>query len=433
MYTPAEAGLYSSNGAVKVLNAAEFKSQVINSHDLHLVEFYADWCGHCQRFAPEYEKVANALRGLATVVAVNDESIMKDFGVTGFPTVMVVVGRGGNKPKTFKYEGSRDANAVLDFVVTHIGKLARARLAGKIESGTGKSSGSKTNGSKSSSSSSSSSSKPKSSGPSDVIELKDTNFEKLVMQDEDNVWFVEFYAPWCGHCKALAPIWEEVATQLKGKVKVAKVDSTTEQMLATKFEIQAFPTLKLFPVGPKSTSVVKEYEGPRTADEIVKFAMEFYGAKAEAEQLLSEEQFRSECGETLCILAFLPDILDSQEEGRKNYLQTLNQVVKASITVPVKFLWLQGGDNFDLEEQLHLAFGWPAVVAVHLARGKFSVHRGNFTRESINSFLHQLLAGRAPVSDLPKLKTLKTAKKWVDAAYGPAARYTDHREFGCAD
>ena len=67
-----------------------------------------------------------------------------------------------------------------------------------------------------------------------------------------------------------------------------------------------------------------------------------YRAKAEAEQLLSEEQFRSECGETLCILAFLPDILDSQEEGRKNYLQTLNQVVKASITVPVKFLWLQG-------------------------------------------------------------------------------------------
>ena len=67
-----------------------------------------------------------------------------------------------------------------------------------------------------------------------------------------------------------------------------------------------------------------------------------FSAKAEADQLLNEEQFRSECGETLCILAFLPDVLDSGEEGRKNYLQTLNQVVKASVTVPVKFLWLQG-------------------------------------------------------------------------------------------
>ncbi|CDI81302.1 thioredoxin, putative [Eimeria acervulina] len=363
-------------------------------------------CGHCQRFAPEFEKAAKALRGLADVVAVNDETLMQEFGVSGFPTVMIVVGRGGSKPKTFKYEGNRDASSVLEFTVMHIGKLARARLAGKIDSGSGKSSSK-------SSSSSSSSSKPKSSGPSEVIELKDTNFEKMVMQDEDNVWFVEFYAPWCGHCKALAPIWDEVSVQLKGKVKVAKVDSTSEQMLASKFGIQAFPTLKLFPAGPKSTAMVKDYEGQRTADEIVKFAMEFYGAKAEADQLLNEEQFRSECGETLCILAFLPDVLDSGEEGRKNYLQTLNQVVKASVTVPVKFLWLQGGDNFDLEEQLHLAFGWPAVVAVHLARGKFSVHRGNFTRESINSFLQQLLAGRAPVSDLPKLKTLKEAKKWV--------------------
>ena len=49
---------------------------------------------------------------------------------------------------------------------------------------------------------------------------------------------MEFYAPWCGHCKALAPIWDEVSVQLKGKVKVAKVDSTSEQMLASKFGIQ---------------------------------------------------------------------------------------------------------------------------------------------------------------------------------------------------
>ena len=43
LYTPAEAGLYGSSSPVKVLNAAEFKDKVLNSHDLHLVEFYADW------------------------------------------------------------------------------------------------------------------------------------------------------------------------------------------------------------------------------------------------------------------------------------------------------------------------------------------------------------------------------------------------------
>jgi len=46
-------------------------------------------------------------------------------------------------------------------------------------------------------------------------------------------WFVEVYAPWCGHCKKLAPVWEEVATALKGKVKVGKIDGTEEKRLAS--------------------------------------------------------------------------------------------------------------------------------------------------------------------------------------------------------
>ena len=51
-------------------------------------------CGHCQRFAPAYEQVAKALTGMVSVVAVSDESVMQEFGVQGFPTVMVIVGRG---------------------------------------------------------------------------------------------------------------------------------------------------------------------------------------------------------------------------------------------------------------------------------------------------------------------------------------------------
>lgn len=58
---------------------------------------------------------------------------------------------------------------------------------------------------------------------SSVIELNDKNIFKSV---ESGKWLVEFYAPWCGHCKSLQPIWESLAESLKNEISVAKVDVT---------------------------------------------------------------------------------------------------------------------------------------------------------------------------------------------------------------
>ena len=62
--------------------------------------------------------------------------------------------------------------------------------------------------------------------PGPVVELTAANFKKEVLDDKDTMWLVEFYAPWCGHCKQLAPSWELAAMQLKGVVKVGAVDMT---------------------------------------------------------------------------------------------------------------------------------------------------------------------------------------------------------------
>jgi len=72
--------------------------------------------------------------------------------------------------------------------------------------------------------------------PKDVVELTDSNFEELVY-DSDDMWLVEFFAPWCGHCKNLAPQWAAAATELKGKVKLGAVDATVHTVIASRFQV----------------------------------------------------------------------------------------------------------------------------------------------------------------------------------------------------
>ena len=82
--------------------------------------------------------------------------------------------------------------------------------------------------------------------------------------------FVEFYAPWCGHCTSLAPVWEEVAERLSSDnsgVMVAKVDGTADRSLLSRLNVSSFPTIKLFVGGNR----VYTYTGERTASAMVKY------------------------------------------------------------------------------------------------------------------------------------------------------------------
>jgi len=86
-------------------------------------------------------------------------------------------------------------------------------------------------------------------------------FDTKVANGTQGLWFVKFYAPWCGHCKQLEPVWAELATRLKGAAHVAKVDATKERWLADQWDIEGFPTLKLIAEGHSYT-----YIGPRRVE-----------------------------------------------------------------------------------------------------------------------------------------------------------------------
>jgi thioredoxin 1 len=100
-----------------------------------------------------------------------------------------------------------------------------------------------------------------------ILHITKENFEKEVLQSKEPV-VVDFWASWCGPCKALAPILEEVDAELAGTIKVAKINIDEEEELAAQFRVMSIPTLLLF----KNGEVVNKSVGLAPKEEVVAFA-----------------------------------------------------------------------------------------------------------------------------------------------------------------
>ena len=207
------------------------------------VEFFAPWCGHCKALAPEYEVVATAFKSLPVKVASVDADAHRDlggrFGVTGFPTLKFFPA-GSKEGET--YSGGRTAADIIAFLNGKAGTNARVKSAASA-----------------------------------VTVLDPSNFDAIALDPTKDV-LVEFYAPWCGHCKKLAPDYEKVAQSFEGEegVVVANVDADGHKELGSRYGVSGYPTIKFF---PRDNKAGEDYNGGRTPEDFVAFLNERAGTQ----------------------------------------------------------------------------------------------------------------------------------------------------------
>ncbi|KAK5993316.1 Protein disulfide-isomerase erp38 [Cladobotryum mycophilum] len=214
------AGSVAAKSAVLDLIPSNFDKVVLSGKPT-LVEFFAPWCGHCKTLAPIYEELAATFEHsdkvqIAKVDADAERELGKRFGIQGFPTLKFFDGK-SDKPE--EYKSGRDLDSLTSFITEKTGVRSKKKLE----------------------------------LPSSIAHLTDETFDKTIGGDKNVL--VAFTAPWCGHCKTLAPTWETVATDYANdeNVVIAKVDAEGANSKATAQAqgVKSYPTIKFFPAGSK--------------------------------------------------------------------------------------------------------------------------------------------------------------------------------------
>ena len=177
LYTPND-----TNSAVQIItHHSQFQSTILNSDSIWVVQFYANWCGHCQKLAPVYQNLSSILKGIVNVAAIEVGDSNSDFAkrmlaqynIQSFPTVYIFA---GDKQNPVLYKGNRDAQSMIQETLNQLVKVIESRAnlgaGGKFQS--------------------------TSSGQEENMAtmLNQSNFKSTVLDDTKNVWLVAFIAPW---------------------------------------------------------------------------------------------------------------------------------------------------------------------------------------------------------------------------------------------
>ncbi|XP_048384738.1 thioredoxin domain-containing protein 5 [Stegostoma tigrinum] len=245
MVPEAKQGLYE-------LSANNFKLHT--AQGFHFIKFFAPWCGHCKALAPTWEQLATMFEHsdnvkIAKVDCTAHQQLCSQIQVRGYPTLLWFK----DGEKVDQYKGKRDLDSLKEYVDSQLKAAEPAEEDQEIDEDSEEEDHSE-----------------EEKEPYSVLILTESDFEQTIAT---GVTFVKFYAPWCGHCKSLAPTWEELAKREflgLSDIKIAEVDCTQQRSLCNQFSVRGYPTLLLFRGGQQ----LNEYNGARDLEALHNYVLQ---------------------------------------------------------------------------------------------------------------------------------------------------------------
>ncbi|KAJ2912426.1 hypothetical protein MD484_g7977, partial [Candolleomyces efflorescens] len=390
------------------LTPDNFKSSVASG--LWFVEHFSPYCSHCISFASTWEKLVTETGTespnvhLAQVNCVLHGDLCDANEIKGYPTLQMF--EDGKMVEQFK--GARELDRLKTFIAKHAKKHQEEDVKPAAEPpATPKRP-----------------SRPTVNPTGEELVLNTASFSRAI---EQGPTFVKFYAPWCGHCKKLAPVWKQLARHLQGKVQIASVNCDDESALCGLQGVQGYPTLIYF-----SNGAVSEYKGGRKLDQLRAFAEK---ASAEGVTPLASEADLEEHLKTESVVYLLvhnpsdEDILTTVELAAAPLLGSPKVYTSASSSIRTKYNVPQGIPwalialkDHDSSIVTSALYGGPAIsnddikhwLLTHTLPGAIELHQDTFqtVMNAPHGPLVVIATSNAKISTKLEGRVKDIAKKW---------------------
>ncbi|KAJ3650312.1 hypothetical protein Zmor_022007 [Zophobas morio] len=195
-------------------------ANIMNEDSAWFVDWYAPWCPPCRKLMPELRRASQHFDPeqiqFGTVDCTLHRQLCSQHGIGSYPTTILY-----NGTRTQRFHGVPNEDGIVEFVNDML-------------------------------------------TPS-VISLDESSFGLLMRKPEDELWVVDFFAPWCGPCQRLGPEWRKLAKQVAefSEVKVAQVDCVANSEICSAQNVRSYPTIRLYPLGSRGLNTVAMYNGNR--------------------------------------------------------------------------------------------------------------------------------------------------------------------------